>query len=345
MTKRKKRKLEHLRYSIALEQKTKRNVFSDIKLIHSCLSEVNLDEVDISTSLKGINLNSPMIINAITGGMKEGYEINLELAKVARELGLAMAVGSQKIAIKDRAAGESFRIVRKINPKGIVFANMGADVTISEAKKAVEMIEADGLQLHLNAPQELVMSEGRRKFKGTLENICDIAENIEVPVIVKEVGFGMAREEAKLLVENNIKILDVGGRGGTNFITIENARSNRKLMCIEDWGIPTAASLIEVMEAVGDKADIICSGGLKDGYDVAKAIALGAKAVALAGKLLYILVTKGTKALTAHILNMNRVLKYVMVMVGADDLEKLRNTPTVITGKTREWLKNRGLVQ
>jgi isopentenyl-diphosphate delta-isomerase len=255
-----------------------------------------------------------------------------------------MAVGSQKIAIAYKAAEKSFSIVRKINPEGIIFANIGADATIADAQKTVEMVQANALQLHLNVPQELAMREGRRKFKGTLENILHIAQNIKVPVIVKEVGFGMSQDEAKLLVDNKIQILDIGGYGGTNFVAIENARNKSlALKSLENWGIPTAPSLIEVVNKVGSDADIICSGGLETGLDVAKALALGAKAAALAGSPLYILYKEGTSALCKHILNMERVLKYTMAMSGANNILELGQRPTVVIGKTREWLKYRGI--
>lgn len=339
-----KRKLDHLIHCVSLENKINRDVFSDITLLHNCLSEINFDDIDISSSIGQIQLTSPIIINAITGGMREGRTINRELSKVARDLDLALAVGSQKIALDDKTAAKSFTVARKVNPTGRIFANLGSDITICEAKKAIEMIEANALQLHLNVPQELVMPEGRKRFKGTVDNICEIAQNVKVPVIVKEVGFGMAREEARLLVKNNIKILDIGGRGGTDFVAIENARrGDLGLKCLEGWGVPTAANLIEVIHELGAGADIICSGGLSDGLDIAKALALGAKAAALAGNLLYVLTTQGPKSLRKHILNMTDVIKYVMVMVGARRIKDLRDRPVIITGFTKEWMENRGI--
>lgn len=339
---RKKRKKQHIKYSIHLEKVMKRSVFDDVTLIHNCLTQVNMDEIDISTDIQGIKLKMPIIINAMTGGFHQAKIINRELAKIAHNLGLAMAVGSQKIALDDSSAVSSFKVVRQENPEGIIFANIGSDSSVKDAQTVVKMIKADALQIHLNAPQELIMPEGRRNFKGTLENIKNIVENIEVPVIVKEVGFGIAKEEAELLVENGVKVIDVGGRGGTNFVAIENMRRHSSaLKNLENWGIPTPVSLIEVFRQVGDRADVICSGGLKNGVDIAKAIALGAKAAAFAGLFLYILLKKGPAALNRYILRVKKELMLCMALTGAKNLNELRNRPVIIEGKTYNWMKNR----
>lgn len=342
--KRKQRKREHIKYSLSLEQKLNRNVFDDISILHNCLSEVDLNNVDISTNLQGIKLSSPVIINAMTGGMREGESINRELSKIAKKLGLAMAVGSQTIALENSGSIRSFQIVRKMNPDGIIFANLGSDATVKEAEKAVDMINADALQIHLNVPQEVMMKEGRRNFAGIMNNIVEIIQNINVPVIVKEVGFGIAAEEALTLAENGVRIIDVGGTGGTNFMVIENLRKKSQTFeHLEDWGIPTPASLIEVINAVGNDTDVIASGGLKNGFDAAKSLALGAKAAAYAGHFLYILLKEGPVTLEKHILKIEKEIKYVMAMAGARDFQELKQRPVIIQGKTYHWLKCRGI--
>jgi isopentenyl-diphosphate delta-isomerase len=341
---RKLRKKEHIKYSLLLEERLKRNEFEDITILHNCLSEVNLKEIDISTNLQDIKLASPIIINAMTGGMEEGEKINSQLSRIAKKLNIAMAVGSQKIALDNPKSARSFEIVRKLNPDGIIFANLGADATVEEANMAIEMIKADALQLHLNVPQEVIMKEGRRDFRGTVDNIAEIVRNVRVPVIVKEVGFGIAREEAVELLEKGVKIIDVGGTGGSNFIAIERLRrGSNPLKKFEDWGRPTPISLIEVLTTVGSKADVIASGGLKDGLDAAKSIALGAKAVAYAGSILHILYNKGPSGLEKHILQIEKEIKYVMAMTGASNLAELRKRPVIIKGKTYHWMKYRGI--
>ncbi|MCG0276078.1 MAG: type 2 isopentenyl-diphosphate Delta-isomerase [Thermosediminibacteraceae bacterium] len=339
-----KRKKEHIRYSLMLEKKLKRNVFSDITLLHNCLSEVNLDEIDISTQLKSLKLDKPIIINAITGGFSFARTINRELAKVARELSLAMAVGSQRIALKDKSAQESFKVVREENPEGLIFANIGADASLEEVLQVIEMIDADAVQIHLNTPQEIVMAEGRKNFAGTIENIRRIVSGVKVPVIVKEVGFGMAKEEARILADCGVEIVDVGGAGGTDFIAIENLRNRKNAVTnLEGWGIPTPISLIEVISEVGDSVDIIASGGLKTGLDVAKSLALGAKAAGLAGSVLYKLIKGGPAALRKYLIQVERELRYSMAMVGAKNLSELRKRPLIIQGRTYNWIKFRGI--
>lgn len=342
--KRKQRKGEHIKYGMLLEKKLKRNAFDDITILHNCLSGVDIKSIDISTKLQSINLESPIIINAITGGTGEGKIINGKLASIAKKLGIAMAVGSQKIALNNKDAADSFKIVRKINPDGIVFANLSANSSVEEAKLAIEMIKADALQLHLNVPQEVVMKEGQKKFAGLIDNIATIVQNINIPIIVKEVGFGIAKEEALILAESGVKIIDAGGKGGTNFIEIEGMRSkSRASYHLRNWGIPTPISLIETIDATQDKVDVISSGGLKDGVDAAKSLALGAKAVGFAGYFLHILLNKGSLALERYIVEIQKEIKYVMVMSGARNLEELKQRPVIISGKTYHWLKYRGI--
>jgi len=341
---RKKRKREHIKYSLLLEKHLDRNGFDDITLVHNCLTQVAIDEIDMSTELDGIRLNNPIIINAMTGGFYQAKTINEKLAEIARKLDLAMAVGSQKIALDDPSCASSFQIVRETNPDGIIFANIGSDASADEAAKAVEMLKANALQIHLNAPQEIIMWEGRKNFKGTLDNIKEIIQNVKVPVILKEVGFGIAMEEAEILVEKGVRIIDIGGAGGTNFITIENKRkASKALSNFENWGIPTPASLLEVVHKVGDRADIICSGGLKNGLDVAKSLALGAKAAAFAGLFLYILLEKGPATLKKYISGIKNELVLCMAMSGAKNVNEMRKRPFIIEGKTYNWMKNRDI--
>ncbi|WP_286680641.1 type 2 isopentenyl-diphosphate Delta-isomerase [Tepidanaerobacter sp. EBM-49] len=342
--KRKQRKDEHIKYGMLLEKKLKRNAFDDITILHNCLSEVDMESIDISTKLQSINLENPIIINAITGGTSQGKIINGKLAGIAKKLKVALAVGSQKIALNNKDAVDSFKIVRKINPDGVVFANLSADSSVEEAKSAIEMIKADAIQLHLNVPQEVVMKEGQKKFTGLIDNIANLVQNIDIPIIVKEVGFGIAKEEALILAESGVKIIDVSGKGGTNFIEIEGMRGKSQASYhLRNWGIPTPISLIETIDATQDKVDVISSGGLKNGVDAAKSLALGAKAVGFAGYFLHILLSKGSLALEKYIIEIQKEIKYVMAMSGARNLEELKQRPVIINGKTYHWLKYRGI--
>lgn len=334
------RKDEHI--LIGLKQKRGLADFSDIHFIHNCLPERDLNEVNLKTRLHGVDLGSPFFINALTGGTPLAGRINAALALAARECNLPMALGSQAIALENPAAVNSFRIVRKINPKGILWANLGSYATLEMARRAVEMIDAAALQIHLNVPQELAMKEGDRCFRGALERIGRIAGALSKPVVVKEVGFGIAREQALLLLEAGVAAIDVGGRGGTNFLTLENRRSRRILSReILSWGIPTAISLIEVLDAVKGEAGVIAGGGMCSGYNIARALALGADAVGLAGYPLQLVLRKGPRALIRAIGKLEEELRLLMLMTGSSSLPELRRVPLVITGFTREWMESR----
>ena len=266
-----------------LKQSTGLADFSDIHFIHNCLPERDLEEVTLETSLLGARLRSPLFINALTGGTPLARRVNAILAGAARECGLPMAVGSQMAALENPGVVGTFEIARKIYPDGSLWANIGSYATPEMARRAVAMIDAQALQIHLNIPQELAMHEGDRRFRGALKRIAGIAAAVPTPVIVKEVGFGIAREQALLLVEAGVAAIDVGGRGGTNFLALEGRRSRRRLSReMLSWGLPTALSLLEVISAAGGRAGIIASGGMFSSLNIAKALALGADAIGLA---------------------------------------------------------------
>lgn len=336
------RKDEHINLSI--RQKPAPADFSGISLVHNCLPERDLDEVTLRNSLLGMTLRSPLFINAVTGGTPLAADVNRQLAEVAAACGLAMALGSQMAALEKPAASTTFQVVREVNPRGIVWANLGSYATTDMAERAVEMVDADALQIHLNVPQELVMGEGDNRFRGALNRIKDISNKVKVPVIIKEVGFGIAREQALLLMDAGVSAIDVGGRGGTNFMAIENYRSRKKISSgLLDWGTPTATSIIEVMDAVQGKIPVFASGGMITSLNIAKSLALGARAAGMAGLPLYILRKRGRSALISKIKALEKELRLIMLMTGAANLEELRQVPLVITGNTAFWLDQRGI--
>lgn len=340
------RKMEHVHHALQLGQ-SGLNGFDDIKLIHNCLPGTSLERIVLQTRIGELTLSSPIIINAMTGGARETEEINRELAIAARERGLAMAVGSQMAAIKNPEVASSYKIVRKINPKGIIFGNLGSEATLEQALRAVEMLQADALQIHLNIMQELIMPEGDRDFTGMLERIRRIVSEVGVPVMVKEVGFGMARESAEALIQAGVRMIDVGGSGGTNFAVIENARRETALDWLNDWGMPTSAALLEVLEATRrcgtNCVDVIATGGISTALDVCKALVLGASGVGMAGAMLRTLRTQGTEALIGYIGTLHDELRLLMTALGIETIAALRDVPVVVTGESAAWCQARGI--
>ncbi|MDI3299554.1 MAG: type 2 isopentenyl-diphosphate Delta-isomerase [Bacillota bacterium] len=341
---RQRRKVEHLEAARALGDTGARPGFDDVQLLPDCVPEVDWEEVELGTTLCGVALASPLIINAMTGGAPESGEINRRLAEAARRHGLAMAVGSEKAALRDRAVADTYAVARRANPGGVLIANVGMGTRAAEARAAVELIDAQLLQVHFNAGQELFMAEGERRFRGALEAFHEVCAGAGVPVIAKEVGQGIAAPEAERLVALGAAGVDVGGRGGTNFLAVESWRRGMKLPAgWESWGIPTAAALCEVVDAVGDRADVVASGGIRSGLEVAKAMALGAAAVGVAAPFVRLLATPdGDAAVDAYIEEIHWSLRAALVLTGSRNWAELRRRPVVITGALREWLSARG---
>ncbi|CAG7641386.1 type 2 isopentenyl-diphosphate Delta-isomerase [Paenibacillus allorhizosphaerae] len=339
------RKLEHVHHALQLGPGGN-NGFGGVKLLPNCLPDISSDQIALKSRIGELTLSSPIIINAMTGGANETEEINRELAIAARETGLAMAVGSQMSAIKNPEVASSYQIVRKVNPNGLVFGNLGSEATVEQAERAVEMLRADALQIHLNVMQELIMPEGDRHFTGMLERIGAIVRQTGVPVMVKEVGFGMVRESVESLISIGVKMIDVGGAGGTNFAAIENARRGQPMGWLNDWGCNTAISLLEAIEAIhraNTDVSLLATGGISHAVDVCKALTLGASAVGIAGAFLKVQRTKGTAALIETVAAMHDELRLLMTAMGAGSIGALRTKPVVIVGEPERWCSARGI--
>ncbi|WP_227766155.1 type 2 isopentenyl-diphosphate Delta-isomerase [Zhaonella formicivorans] len=335
------RKLDHINLALHLPEGPMSNGFEDIHLVHQALPELNYGEIDLRCCWLNKKLEAPLLINAITGGAEDTTAINASLARVARRFGLGMAVGSQTAALKNFQMEKTYRVARQENPEGLLLANISATARWSDALRAVEMIEADGLQLHLNVLQELLMPEGDRCFKGVLDNIGEIVSRSPVPVIVKEVGFGFSKEAALKLYEQGVQNLDVGGKGGTNFAAIENSRTklNARDTFVE-WGLSTASSLLEV-SSLNLPVQLIASGGIRTGVEVVKALRLGATLAGIAGSFLKTLLTKSESDLASLVETLISEIKITMLLTGAGNLQVLHAVPVVITGATLEWAKQR----
>ncbi|MRX71017.1 type 2 isopentenyl-diphosphate Delta-isomerase [Bacillus lacus] len=337
-----KRKIDHINHAIKTGQ-SRQNGFDDVSFVHHSLPNISVNEISLQTSIGELLLSSPFFINAMTGGGgQETLHINRNLSLAAAECNIPIAVGSQMSAVRDPAERSTFEVVRKVNPKGIIFANLGSEASVEQARQAIEMLEANAIQIHLNVIQELVMPEGDRNFKGALDRIAQIAALSGVPVIVKEVGMGISKETAVKLESAGVTAIDAGGYGGTNFSKIENMRRSTVLSQFDDWGIPTAASIAEISPSVRE-VTIIGSGGITNALDAAKAIALGASAAGLAGFLLKTFVDRGYEALIEEISSLKENLAYIMTALGAASIAELQKKQLVISGETHHWLSQRGV--
>lgn len=330
------RKDEHVSLAKAFH-KDRPSDFDHVHLIHRSFPQVAVDDISITSEMASLPLKTPFFINAMTGGSEKTKQINEQLATLARETSLAMATGSVSIALKDPSVQDSFTIVRKTNPTGMILANVGAGSSLEQAQRAIDLLEANALQIHVNAPQELVMPEGDRDFRYWLEDIAKIASTLSIPVIVKEVGFGMTRETIQQLIDCGITSIDVSSQGGTSFTQIENARrKNREFGYLDSYGLSTVQSLLEANE-VPYPYEFIASGGIRQAYDIFKALALGANAVGISGTILTHLLTKGLDETILLVQQWQSELTTLYAMTGSKTTAQTRTVPLYFTGSVREW--------
>jgi isopentenyl-diphosphate Delta-isomerase len=349
-----KRKAEHINISLNhnVQAKEVTTGFEDVLFIHRALPEIDKQQIDLSTTVFGHKFAAPLMVGAITGGTHEATKINATIAEVVEELGLGMGVGSQRAALEDRKLEESFAVARKKAPTAFLVANIGGvqlvnGIGFKKVKKAMEMVEADALAIHLNALQETAQPEGQTNFAGILEKVARIAEELDKPIIVKETGAGMAAEEAKKLEAAGVKGIDVSGAGGTSWAAVEyyrarelrDASRQRLGNLFWDWGIPTAVSLVEASQTVS--IPVIASGGVRSGVDMAKSLTLGSSLTSLSQPVLRTAV-KGTRETRDTLSLLMDELRNVMFLIGAGSIEALHNAPVVVVGKTAEWLRTRG---
>ena len=335
------RKLEHLlickNYDVNYKKTTG---FEDIELIHRALPEVNKEDIDISTEAFGKKLESPLFITAITGGHPAAKEINKELATIAEEKQIGLGLGSQRAAIVNPELRDTYDVVREHAPTALVLGNIGAPQS-DLAQEAVEILDSDILAIHLNPLQEAIQPEGDIDARGYIDSIAEICKSVKVPVMAKETGTGICAEDAKTLEKAGVSFIDVEGAGGTSWAAVETYRAEDRYLgeLFWDWGIPTAVSTAEVVNSV--EIPVLSSGGIRSGLDAAKAIALGADAVGMALPALkgaY----EGQDALVQMVERFNESLKIAMFLVGASNIEELKNSSLVIKGESKKWLEARG---
>jgi len=348
-----KRKQRHIRLS--LEENVQADIgtgFEDIRLIHRALPEIDLEDVSTGVELFGRRLSAPLIISAITGGTEGAKEINATLATAAEELSVGIGVGSQRVALENPSTEHTFSVVRENAPSTLVMGNLGCPQLslgwgVQEARHCVDMIGADALAIHMNPLQEAIQVEGETRYQDILNKVREVVEGIDVPVVMKETGCGVAFETAVKLEDAGVEGLDVSGVGGTSWAAVEyhiarevDERDQEFLgRALWNWGIPTAVSVVETSRSTELK--IIASGGIRTGVEMAKAIVLGADAVGMARPFLEKAV-EGSDALLEHIKRILLEFRTVMFLVGARNIEELKRVRVIILGRTAEWLRMRG---
>ncbi len=332
------RKADHIRINLEEDVSFERLTvgFERYRLVHQALPELDLAEIDPATTFLGKPLKAPLLISCMTGGTDQARQINRNLAAAAQQFGIAMGLGSQRAGLVHPDKADTFK-VRDLAPDILLLANLGAvqlnyGYGVDECRRAVDMIQADALVLHLNPLQEAVQPEGDVNFAGLAKKIEAVCRQIEVPVVAKEVGWGISERAARLLIDAGVAAIDVAGSGGTSWSQVEMHRApsdlhRRVAAAFRDWGIPTSES-IQMVRRVAPELPLIASGGLRSGIDIAKSIALGANIGGMAGPFLKAAAVSVDAACeTAE--ETIRVLRIAMFSAGAGDIDALRQTPLV----------------
>ena len=326
------------------------NYLECVKLIHNALPEIDFDEIDTSTKFLNTKFGAPIIIDSMTGGTPEALKINSRLGQLAETSGFGMGLGSQRAGLKSSILAETYSVARKNAPSAFLIANIGGaqlaeGLDIQMIEKIISMIDANALVIHLNPLQELIQPEGEPKYKGVLEKIAIITEKISIPIIVKEVGSGISREVALKLQKANINCINIAGAGGTSWAGVEKIRANKVKNDVKehlgelfwDWGIPTALSLIEVRNSV--ELPLIASGGIRNGLEIAKCVALGANMGAMAYPFLKA-ASESTESLFTFSTHLINELKGAMFLTGSANISDLAKSRLILTGELADMVIN-----
>ncbi len=332
------RKADHLR--ICLEEDvqfhTNTNGLERYRFTHSCLPELNSQEIDLTTTFLSKKLRSPLLISSMTGGTDTAKTINYRLAEAAQTYGLAMGVGSQRVAVEKPEVAHTFA-VRSVANNILLLANLGAvqlnyEYNVDHCLRVIDILEADALILHLNALQEFIQPNGDTNFKGLLDKIEKLCHKIDIPIIAKEVGNGISGKMAQKLIGAGVRAIDVAGAGGTSWAKVESKRATHSLQrrlgeTFADWGIPTAECIVDI-KSLEPSIPLIASGGLKNGLDVAKAIALGANIGGLARPFLAA-AAESAAALDELVQLLIAELTGVLFCTGNENLTALQNSQSL----------------
>jgi isopentenyl-diphosphate delta-isomerase len=328
-----------------VEALRKTTLLEEVEFLHDAVPDLSLDEVDCSTTWLGKRLRAPLVITAMTGGTGSAFEVNRDLASLAEELGIAFGVGSQRAMQKRPGSGWTFE-VRRFAPKTVLLANIGLaqarEMELDQFEDLVDALAADAICIHLNVAQEIVQPEGDRDFRGGTETFRRLARRLGVPVVAKETGCGLSRSVATRLRAAGVRHLDVSGAGGTSWVRIEALRGEHPTgigESLRDWGIPTAASLLGVRDL---GLSVVASGGIRDGLDVARAIALGASLAGVALPVYQAYRTGGIEGARAFLGHLVAGLRAAMLLTGSRRLADLRRAPVVLGPRLRAWAEVNG---
>jgi isopentenyl-diphosphate delta-isomerase len=332
------RKADHLRICLDEDVQFQKNTngLERYRFTHCCLPELNRSEIDITTTFLRKSLGAPLLISSMTGGTEQAKMINFRLAEVAQQYRLAMGVGSQRVVVENPQVADTFA-VRSQAPDILLFANLGAvqlnySYGVDECQRIIDLLEADALILHLNPLQECIQPNGDTNFRGLLDKISILCNRVSVPVIAKEVGNGISAAMAQKLIEVGVSAIDVAGAGGTSWAKVESERAlnekERRLgLTFTDWGLPTAECIVDI-RAIAPEIPLIASGGLRNGLDVAKAIALGADLVGLAWPFLQA-AAESVEAVDALVQLLIAEIITVLFCTGNANLDQLKHSNTL----------------
>jgi isopentenyl-diphosphate delta-isomerase len=353
-----KRKIEQLQICTEKDVEVRESCFEDLKLIHVALPEIDKEEISLKTEFLNFSFSYPIMIASITGGHPETKQINAILAEAAEALDVGIGVGSQRAALEDAEQEASFRVVRDVAPDSFIYANLGApqlkEYGIEGVERVIDMIDADAVAIHLNFLQEAIQPEGNVDARGCLGAIGEVCDAIKKPVIVKETGAGIGYAVAKKLHDIGVSAIDVGGFGGTSLAAAEIYRAKAEQDDLGehlgdlfgwDWGITTVESIVEC-SAIPFPSPIIATGGIRNGLDVAKSLALGADICSAALPFLKPAMEHlNAKSVVAKIAEMGEELKIAMFLTGCRTPADLKEAEVLVTGKTREIMEQSGFFE
>jgi isopentenyl-diphosphate delta-isomerase len=348
------RKDDHIKVSLNENINSRSSTWLEyVRFVHNSLPEIDLKDIDISMKFLGKQINAPIIIGSLTGGTDLGLDINRKLAEAAEKYQIPLMVGSQRIQLEHFETSKSFSVVRKSAPSIPIIANLGISQLIqmenfNSVEKIVQTIEADAIAIHLNSLQEIIQPEGETKFSNAMEKISRLNDYLKIPLIIKETGAGLSKNVSNNLIKSGIKYLDVSGLGGTSFAAVEYLRAKKQNNHLKsnigntflDWGIPTAASIIETRSVAKDSTIIIGSGGIRNGLEIAKSIAIGADISALAQPFLK-RAYNNSKEVESYIEILISELKSSMFLTGCKNIKDLKNSEYVILPPLSTWLEKR----